>query len=389
MNDLISKEQMRTILSSLKDYVDSNREENSINIKQTTLYTWDGTTVSSTVDTSTIFMLSDDPRKYDYLVVTFEADDTKRNQSIIYDIANCDFSSFINNYVHHELFQASFYINRDNTPEKCQITLSAKSSYINSIHCKSVVGIKLTKNLDNATSLDETILYSGNDPITATVGSTAYTLSDDITNFDSIIIEVEGNQQRTTDVVKLSATRICSSQVLGDAIVNYNYSIGEHRGDNYTAYFDGWVTCATSEGASTTTIRFALRDKTSNINSVILKSVIGVKKNSLSTADIAEMAMPSDVYINIPATTEYIAPANGYIIVMATASSSNSRVRVVESDWSKGQTGFMPINGWSYGTMMPCIKGHTYIVYANDINLNDLRIRFYYSIGDAKALGLI
>lgn len=104
---------------------------------------------------------------------------------------------------------------------------------------------------------------------------------------------------------------------------------------------------------------------------------------------LGEDAMPSDVYINFPATTEYIAPANGYIIVMATASSSNSRVRIAESDWSKGQTGFISVKGWSYGTMMPCIRGHTYIVYPSDINLNDLRIRFYYSVGEAKRLGLI
>ena len=188
---------------------------------------------------------------------------------------------------------------------------------------------------------------------------------------------------------------MCSSQQLESNIVNYSYSIGEHRGDNYTAYFDGWVTCATSEGASTTTIRFALKDKTSNINSVVLKSVIGIKINTLTTADIAEMAMPSEVNITIPDIIDdstYTATANGLVLVQAIPSSSSLAsvyIRTLDGSSNVIRTS-KNINYESTGSIFcshMVAKGDT--IGFGLINCTASSVKFFYSIGDAKALGLI
>ena len=69
MEDLITRKQMRTILSSLKDYVDTNREENLINIKQTTLYS--GNDPITSVDGYTEYTLLDNLNNYDYIFIEF------------------------------------------------------------------------------------------------------------------------------------------------------------------------------------------------------------------------------------------------------------------------------------------------------------------------------
>lgn len=244
---------------------------------------------------------------------------------------------------------------------------------------------KSSNDITNATSLDETLLYSGNDQITATTGSTAYTLSDDITNFDYIIIEVEGNQQNATSP---STTRLCSSQELENTVVYYGCSIGEHRGDAYTTYFDGWVSCATSLEASTTTIRFALRDKTSNINSVILKSVIGIKKNSLSTADIAEMAMPSEVGISV--NSGDTVNANGWLNVGIRSSSDNGAIEIKISNSGVDRYENIRVIGsglWTANSF--AVRKDSTITFKPSNGATIGWASLSYSVGDAKALGLL
>lgn len=368
-------------------------------VKQTTLYS--GT---DKVNTNTTYTISETltQSSYDYLIA--QVTGFNSNQSfatsgtlILQWESNRSTPSWYGAYSfdeHRSNTMNGVILVEGNTIKFYPNTASSKVSF----QCiSSVIGIKyIDTDIKNATSLDETILYSGNDPITATTGSTAYTLNDDITNFDYILIEVVGVQTVATATNYTIST--ASSQALSSSVVCYNFATGEHRGDVYTAYFDGWVSCNSDFGGSNTKIAFGFRGKSNNIASVTLKSVIGIKKNSLSTADIAEMAMPSDVYVNLNRGTgtnfnfSYTAPANGWICWMDNPKSSNSFMRIECNHNGLYKTGNTHYGNFNTDCIVSCAiaKGDTVSFYGGGLTYNTYStIRFFYSVGDAKALGLL
>lgn len=97
--------------------------------------------------------------------------------------------------------------------------------------------------------------------------------------------------------------------------------------------------------------------------------------------------MPSNVYITFPATTEYIAPANGYIKVSGAGTASGGCIRIVEGNWEAGQTAYNKDVDWFAGATMPCVRGKVYTVLASYVSLS--YCAFYYTVGEAKRLGLL
>ena len=226
------------------------------------MYNWDGTTVStSSIDVETIY-LSEDADKFDYLVVTASANDTKRHNSVVIDCYSIDWSNFAQYYIDFgkpsntdDYYLVAFYVNRDNNKKKCQF--------------------------------------------------------------------------------------------LADSV-----------GSNYT--------------------------------SIHIQSVIGIKKNSLSTADIAEMAMPSDVYTTLTAdsSNNVIAPANGYLQVIYDIVTNNITSVGLDDYVVLIPAGF---NGATdCGTELYAVsEGKATKLNIASVLSGHYTVKFIYSIGSAKALGLL
>jgi hypothetical protein len=186
----------------------------------------------------------------------------------------------------------------------------------------------------NVINLDETLLYSGNDLVVADPSNRAsYTLSDNYNNYDYIILEIVAPSAVS------SAVNYCTITVkmpLDSTLHHPIFSMSIYNPAVDTKYdYNGFV-----EFNNDNIIQFAPRFQGRDLQGVILSKVIGFKLNTLSPADMAEMAMPSSVYVTISDNT---APANGYLGNVA---------------YRKGAT--TPTNG-----------------------------DFYYTVGDAKELGLI
>lgn len=353
-------------------------------VKQTTLYTWDGVTVS-TNSTPTIFYLTEDADKFDYLMVTVSANDTKRLSTIVIDCHSIDWSNFAQYHVDFgdtnttDFYAVPFYVNLDNNKKKCQFFTYIKGTDYTSTHIQSVVGIKyIDPDIKNVTSLDETLLYSGNDQITATTGSTAYTLSDDIINFDYILVTIYGINSGTTQSVNVLAKVPVSD--------SYGFDFNTQGHLSYINSYGGWFVLSNNQ------IEFALRYKGENVSSVVLSSVVGIKLNTLSTADIAEMAMPSDVSVNIPIGTSgdtynsYTITANGYVNF---GGSFANGVPILRVDHSNGSSFWVCLSSNNWDAVFIPVKKGDIVKWRYSSGSSSVSLTFFYSIGDAKALGLI
>jgi len=109
---------------------------------------------------------------------------------------------------------------------------------------------------------------------------------------------------------------------------------------------------------------------------------------------LGEDAMPSDVYISYTFTpsvstwkkTEEVAPANGYFMVFASAvRDTNGILRIVSS------SGLEQASYGIYDLMvfMPVKKNDMLAVYGSHLIDENAKFDFYYSVGEAKRLGLI
>lgn len=236
----------------------------------------------------------------------------------------------------------------------------------------------------NTTSLDETLLYSGNDPITAILGYKDYTLLDNVTNYDYIYIEVKTVAIDNSVNYVFTGTYKQPNLVI-DSLVYFGNSQG---GTSTVAQFGGWI-----QFTNDNTVRFALRNRGSDIASVYLSKVIGIKKKSLSTADIAEMAMPSDVYTTLtPDSNNNIeATANGYIAFGGSVTNTINNITITIMDSNNigiyaRRISVIPTNIGTFD-IIAIRKGAFANIDYN--NVQNVSIKFIYSIGSAKALGLL
>lgn len=218
-------------------------------------------------------------------------------------------------------------------------------------------------------NVTQTTLYDGtNDTfITTLYSSQTYSINADLTDYDYFIITIE--ILRTDSLRETKSSIVSVSEI--DTIIESNLY------DSDTSYIS-------VEMLYTTTFNLTLTRMGSSFKGVKLLRITGIKLNTLSTADIAEMAMPSDVYITLPATNwgdwnstdRWIAPANGYLVV------SNSTATTI---YLQGQSNLVNIvYGQAYpATFISVRKGCKYRWDSTD------SATFFYSVGDAKALGLL
>lgn len=260
----------------------------------------------------------------------------------------------------------------------------ARGSAYSGARIKQVIGIKLTKNLDNITSLDETLLYSGNDLVVADPSNRVnYTLSDNYNNYDYIILEIVAPSAVS------SAVNYCTITVkmpLYSTLHHPIFSPSMYNPTIDTKYdYNGFV-----EFNNDNIIQFAPRFQGRDIQGLILSKVIGIKKNSLSTADIAEMAMPSSVYTTLTedSSGNVIAPADGYLQIIYDVVTNNVSSVGLDDYVVLIPAGF---NGATdCGTELYAVsKEKTTKLNIAVVLRGHYTVKFIYSIGSAKALGLI
>lgn len=246
---------------------------------------------------------------------------------------------------------------------------------------------------EGANNVTQTTLYTWDETSVITGAGTVsdclqFTLTDDIDKFDFLSYTINsGDGKRLATGVVDCKNADYSTFISQSFDYGYNSSINYHG----TIYFNlnndkrsgQWSVDSKSSGT---------------ISSLHLVSVTGIKLNTFTTADIAEMAMPSDVYVNLNRGTasgvafNYTAPANGWICWMDNPYSSNSfmRIECKHNDiYKAGNTHYGNLNTDCIVTC-PITKGDTVGFYGGGLTYNAYStIRFFYSVGDAKALGLI
>lgn len=233
---------------------------------------------------------------------------------------------------------------------------------------------------EGVNNVTQTTLYSGNDKVST---MTSYTISETLTqsSYDYILVQLSG---------------FGSSQGFatgGTCILSWNTN--QPTPSWYGAYIFEESSSATMQGViliNGNTLNFSPASN-STVSYQCIDKVIGIKLNTLTTSDIAEMAMPSDVYTTIPlsATTGYFsgatnftAPANGW--VEATVVPAESKAAILITNISPMGGGF----GGSYRatSLVPVKKNDAITIYMEG-GTSSSEAKFYYSVGDAKALGLI
>jgi len=219
-------------------------------------------------------------------------------------------------------------------------------------------------------NVTQTTLLSNSAYVLADGVDHSFSLSDNMANYDYLTVTTldEGSYTNTT--------------IIDTANVNYT-PWAYHSGNGYFKV-----------GGSTIKLRAFAFTSASN-DSISIKSIIGIKLNTLTTADIAEMAMPSKVNITIPDVIDdstYTATANGLVAVQAT-SSNNSLASVYIRTLDSSSSIIRTSRNINYGSTASIFCSH--MVAKGDtiafglINCTASSVKFFYSVGDAKALGLL
>ena len=240
-------------------------------------------------------------------------------------------------------------------------------------------------------------IYEGDVQVTATTGHDTYTLASSADNYDYAICTVKIYQTKGILVKETAVVPANSSQA-----ISWSYGIGS--GNAAIAVY-GWV----SFTADKTSIRFALRAKGSAIDSASLERVDGIKVNSMTLSEIAELSMPSDVYEEIPLnfttnssvweSVEYVTPTDGYVMVrLGTLTSASSTAQIViETSNKDGVTSrwtstSQPANTGRYiSTEAPVVANRSvkvYVIWCNSTAEGN-SVKFIYTVGATKELGLI
>lgn len=234
-------------------------------------------------------------------------------------------------------------------------------------------------------------IYEGDVQVTAIDNTGTYTLTSSADNYDYAICTVKitfngGLYGRATTVVPAN-----QSSVMG-----WTYGVGAPRESRVY----GWIGFT----ADKTSIRFALWEKGSNASSASLERVDAIKVNTMTLSEIAELSMPSNVSVIEPVPTtlnvnhKFTAQGTGYYwfgvvqtkvtqtIVISFLVDSVDRDTLYVSGNSNS-----PARAWM-STTFPVVKGQqvTYIIWTSDNNPPEhFEVKFIYSIGSAKELGLV
>lgn len=217
-------------------------------------------------------------------------------------------------------------------------------------------------------------------PLTTTGADITATLSDNINNYDYAILTFSPTVSgiRKSEVIKVNDTTnsfVCLMEYTTQSNeLHYAQVSGAISNDNIT-----------------------IRNRNADVTwaSIDLESVIGIKIQELTTDYIANLAMPSDVYENMGTNfvdnkwAEFTAPADGWVnIRVLTTGSYNNSILVRQAN--VGTSSFThKIVQWCY-LCIPVVAGK-YAVYVNYNSFDNTKTihQFVYSVGSAKALGLI
>lgn len=227
----------------------------------------------------------------------------------------------------------------------------------------------------------QTVLYEGEVHITAAntdLNPISHTMSDDMTNYDYIIITFHNSGVgRLTVVAKPIVgdyyTERWSTDLIGADGKTYNASYMIRLFDSRTIYVGLYRPSVTLTGWTY----------------IYVESVVGIKIQELTTDYLASLAMPSDVYETISVTPEvyktYTPTANGYITLVGSAGGVGAYVTVFSN--TVKQTAFSSAQLQQIRVTCAVKKGTDYEIRA--ANLTSLEAIFVYTVGDAKQLGLM
>lgn len=235
--------------------------------------------------------------------------------------------------------------------------------------------------------------------ISALSGQTNYPLKDNGYNYDYLVVTVcikrkSDNNFFYTEVILPVKDR--NPKGNGTIYTQRSFNFDSGSADYNTA---GWVNC--EEGYEHTIIMGLRRINTSIFYGACVYRVVGIKIQELTTDYIANLAMPSDVYESITLNGEtgvkFVAPYDGYIGICVLNNSTKvsciwgyqtennlingKRTRIVATP---------PLTTKEYYAVVyfPVKKDGVWFLHKIDNN-NLIYSNFFYTVGAAKALGLI
>lgn len=230
---------------------------------------------------------------------------------------------------------------------------------------------------EGANNVTQTTLYSGSSSQTAQT-TVEYSLSDSTDNYDYLLLTY-GNNSFKTDIIPVNDLFYSNGFFFS---LTYNYDV------------NGWIQGKTNKNKVDIKVTTATQG-----NATIIKSIEGIKLNTLTTADIAELSMPSNVYETIALTPtisndvasfSFNTTANGYVYVLCISRQSNAYINVLfdNSDDTKLRL-FLPTAEWFYSYRIDISKSTNCTIQYPASQIQNLVVRFIYTVGDAKNLGLL
>ena len=222
-------------------------------------------------------------------------------------------------------------------------------------------------------NVTQTTLYDGtNDTfITTLYSSQTYSINADLTDYDYFIITIE--ILRTDSLRETKSSIVSVSEI--DTIIESNLY------DSDTSYIS-------VEMLYTTTFNLTLTRMGSSFKGVKLLRITGIKLNSLSTADIAEMAMPSEVGISV--NSGDTVNANGWLNVGIRSSSDNGAIEIKISNSGVDRYENIRVIGsglWTANSF--AVRKDSTITFNPSNGATIGWASLSYTVGDAKALGLL
>lgn len=230
-------------------------------------------------------------------------------------------------------------------------------------------------------NVSKTVLYEGNVHVTAAntdLNPISHTMSDDMTNYDYIIITLHNSGMGRLTVVAKPIIgdyypETWSTDLIGADGKTYNASYMIRLFDSRTIYVGLYRPNVALTGWTY----------------IYVESVVGIKIQELTTSYIASLSMPSDVYETISVTPgvykTYTPSANGYITLVGSADAVGAYVTVFSN--TVKQTAFSSARLQQIRVTCAVKKGTDYEI--RTASLISLEAIFVYTVGDAKQLGLM
>ena len=234
-------------------------------------------------------------------------------------------------------------------------------------------------------NVSKTVLYEGNVHVTAAntdLNPISHTMSDDMTNYDYIIITLHNSGAGRFTVV--------AKPIIGD------YYPGKWSADLIGA--DGKTPNASYmiRLFDSRTIYVGLYRPNVALTGwtyIYVESVVGIKIQELTTDYLASLSMPSDVYETIAesASNTYVMSNDGYFSVEAVPSSTDITGQIqILSDKHIWASSYVPAkSSYSATGVTLCIKAGDTVSVRKSSKATNYTYKLIYTVGAAKALGLI